>query len=54
MLQEYFRNGSGDGGPHSHTLVGLVSLALEGEIILTEDDLEKRDNLLGSLYVIIF
>ena len=54
MLQEYLRHGSGDGGPHGHALVGLVTHALEGEIILIEDDLEERDNLIGGLYVIIF
>ena len=54
MLQEYLRHGSGDGGPHGHALVGLVNLALEGEIILMEDDLKERDNLIGGLYVVVF
>ena len=54
MLQEYLRHGPGDGGPHGHALVGLVKLALEGEIILLEDDLKERDNLIGGLYVVVF
>ena len=54
MLQEYLHHGSADGGPHGHALVGLVNLALEGEIILIEDDLKERDNLIGGLYVVVF
>jgi len=54
VLQEYLRHGSGDGGPHGHTLVGLVNMALEGEIILIEDDFKERHNWIGGLYVVVF
>jgi len=54
VLQEYLRHGSRDGGAHGHALVGLVSLTLEGEIVLIEDDLKGLNYLIGGLYVIIF
>jgi len=37
LLQEYFGHGAGDGRAHGDSLVWLVYLAMEGEVVLPED-----------------